>query len=91
MRSTSDTTCTRPPRASISCRVATLLRGSVTHRNRSPRLAASTAIATPKFPDDDSTRIEPEKTRPVRSAAASIPVAALSLIEPAKLKPSHLR
>ena len=47
--------------------------------------------ATPRFPDEDSTRTEPGLRHPSRSAASTIPVAAFSLIEPAKLKPSHFR
>src|SRR5436190_1907703 len=47
--------------------------------------------ATPRFPDEDSTRIECGVRTPARSAASTISVAALSLIEPAKLKPSHFR
>ena len=54
-------------------------------------LAAIMLSATPRFPDEDSTRIESGRKVPFRSAAATISVAALSLIEPAKLKPSHLR
>ena len=47
--------------------------------------------ATPRFPDEDSTRIESGRRMPSRSAASTISVAALSLIEPAKLKPSDFR
>jgi hypothetical protein len=47
--------------------------------------------ATPRLPDEDSTRIEPGLRDPSRSAASTIPVAAFSLIEPAKLKPSHFK
>src|SRR6478752_6833410 len=47
--------------------------------------------ATPRFPDDDSIRIDPGFRRPSRSAASTISAAAFSLIEPAKLKPSHFR
>src|SRR3954469_10623495 len=47
--------------------------------------------ATPRLPDEDSTRIESGVSAPSRSAASTISVAALSLMEPAKLKPSHLR
>jgi hypothetical protein len=54
-------------------------------------LAAIMLSATPRFPDDDSTRIECGVRTPSRSAASTISVAALSLIEPAKLKPSHFR
>src|SRR5918994_5109233 len=47
--------------------------------------------ATPRLPDEDSMRMESGVRTPSRSAASTISVAALSLIEPAKLKPSHLR
>src|SRR3954447_1519229 len=47
--------------------------------------------ATPRLPDDDSRRIESGVSAPSRSAASTISVAALSLMEPAKLNPSHLR
>jgi hypothetical protein len=47
--------------------------------------------ATPRFPDEDSTKIDPGVKTPDRSAASTISSAALSLIDPAKLKPSHLR
>jgi hypothetical protein len=47
--------------------------------------------ATPRFPDEDSTRTDPGLRTPSRSAAVTISVAAFSLIEPAKLKPSHFR
>jgi hypothetical protein len=47
--------------------------------------------ATPRFPEEDSTRIEPGFRIPSRSAASTISMAAFSLIEPAKLKPSHFR
>ena len=47
--------------------------------------------ATPRFPDEDSMMIESSRSRPSRSAASTISVAALSLIDPAKLKPSHFR
>src|SRR5918999_3618480 len=47
--------------------------------------------ATPRLPDEDSTRIDPGRSPPSRSAASTISVAAFSLIDPAKLKPSHLR
>ncbi len=54
-------------------------------------LAAIMLSATPRFPDEDSTRIESGVRTPSRSAASTIAAAALSLIEPAKLKPSHFR
>jgi len=47
--------------------------------------------ATPRFPDEDSTRIACGVRTPSRSAASTISVAALILIDPAKLKPSHFR
>jgi hypothetical protein len=47
--------------------------------------------ATPRFPDEDSTRIDPGLRTPSRSAASTISVAALSLTDPAKLNPSHFR
>jgi hypothetical protein len=49
------------------------------------------ASATPRLPDEDSISTESGVRTPSRSAASTISVAALSLIEPAKLKPSHLR
>src|ERR687894_2936133 len=49
------------------------------------------ASATPRLPEEDSTSTESRVRTPSRSAASTISVAALSLIEPAKLKPSHLR
>src|SRR5918999_2989981 len=82
---------TLAPRASISALVDRLQRASVTHRNPYPLLAAMMLSATPRFPDEDSTRIDPGFRTPSRSAASTISVAALSLIEPAKLKPSHFR
>jgi hypothetical protein len=54
-------------------------------------LAAIMLSATPRFPDEDSTRIDPGIKTPSRSAASTISAAAFSLIDPAKLKPSHLR
>jgi hypothetical protein len=47
--------------------------------------------ATPRFPDEDSTRTDSGVRSPSRSAASTISAAAFSLIEPAKLKPSHFR
>jgi hypothetical protein len=47
--------------------------------------------ATPRFPDEDSIMVEPGVSVPSRSAASTISVAVFSLIEPAKLKPSHFR
>jgi hypothetical protein len=47
--------------------------------------------ATPRFPDEDSTRTDPGVRTPSRSAASTISAAAFSLIDPAKLKPSHFR
>ena len=84
-------TCTWLPSVSISRRVDRLHRESVTHRNRKPLLAAITASATPRFPDEDSTSTESGDSIPSRSAASTISLATLSLIEPAKLKPSHFR
>src|SRR3954467_13728274 len=49
------------------------------------------ASATPRLPDEDSISTESGVRTPSRSAASTISVAALSLMEPAKLKPSHLR
>ena len=54
-------------------------------------LAAIIASATPRLPDEDSTRIDSGVSSPSLSAASTISIAALSLIEPAKLKPSHFR
>src|SRR6478609_6294543 len=68
-----------------------LQRGSVTHRNRNPLLVANILRATPRFPDEDSTRIESDVNVPSRSAASTISLAAFSLMEPAKLNPSHFR
>lgn len=73
----------------MSSRVASLQRESVTHTNEKPLLAASTLRATPRLPDDDSMSAESEVRTPVRWAASTISVAAFSLMEPAKLKPSH--
>ncbi|GLW05879.1 hypothetical protein Misp01_10090 [Microtetraspora sp. NBRC 13810] len=53
--------------------------------------AAIMLSATPRFPDEDSTRTDPGVRIPSRSAASTISVAVFSLIEPAKLKPSHFR
>jgi hypothetical protein len=47
--------------------------------------------ATPRLPDEDSTRTDSGVRSPSRSAASTISAAALSLIEPAKLNPSHFR
>src|SRR5512134_3032113 len=47
--------------------------------------------ATPRLPEEDSMRIDPGPTTPSRSAASTMSVAALILMDPAKLKPSHLR
>jgi hypothetical protein len=47
--------------------------------------------ATPRFPDEDSIRTDPGRRIPSCSAASTISAAAFSLIEPAKLKPSHFR
>jgi hypothetical protein len=47
--------------------------------------------ATPRLPDDDSTSTGFGVRTPSRSAASTISVAAFSLIEPAKLKPSHFQ
>src|SRR5919112_832820 len=47
--------------------------------------------ATPRLPDEDSTMTDPGRSRPSRSAAATIPLAALSFTDPAKLSPSTLR
>src|SRR5580693_7727193 len=47
--------------------------------------------ATPRFPEDDSTRTDAGVRAPVRSAASTISAAAFSLIDPAKLNPSHFR
>src|SRR3712207_35506 len=47
--------------------------------------------ATPRLPEEDSTRIDPGRNRPRRSASSTIRVAAFTLTDPAKLKPSHLR
>src|SRR3954451_17303403 len=47
--------------------------------------------ATPRLPDEDSTMIESGVRSPSRSALSTISVAALTLTDPAKLKPSHLR
>src|SRR5919112_389558 len=47
--------------------------------------------ATPRFPEEDSTRNDPGRSHPSRSAASTISTAAFSLTEPAKLKPSHFR
>jgi hypothetical protein len=47
--------------------------------------------ATPRLADEDSTRTDFGVRRPSRSAPATISAAAFSLIEPAKLKPSHFR
>jgi len=47
--------------------------------------------ATPRFPDEDSTRTDPGLSIPARSAASTISFATFSLIDPAKLKPSHYR
>src|ERR671921_696205 len=49
------------------------------------------ASATPRLPEEDSISTESGVSTPSRSAASTISLAALSLIEPAKLKPSHLR
>jgi hypothetical protein len=42
-------------------------------------------------PDEDSTKIDPGVRTPSCSAASTISSAALSLIDLAKLKPSHFR
>src|SRR3954449_2507304 len=47
--------------------------------------------ATPRLPEDDSTSIDPGRSNPSCSAASTMDAAAFSLIDPAKLKPSHLR
>src|SRR5829696_1296185 len=47
--------------------------------------------ATPRLPEEDSTRTEDGDKRPSRFAASTISLADFNLIEPAKLKPSHLR
>src|SRR5512146_1887474 len=47
--------------------------------------------ATPRFPDEDSTRTDRGVSIPACSAASTISAAGLSLTEPAKLKPSHFR
>src|SRR5215831_16531382 len=47
--------------------------------------------ATPRFPEEDSTRIDRGVSLPARSAAFTISAAGLALIDPAKLKPSHFR
>ena len=54
-------------------------------------LAAIILSATPRFPDEDSIRMESGFRIPSLSAASTISFAAFSLIEPAKLKPSHFR
>ena len=79
------------PSACIIRFVDRLQRESVTQTNPYPLFAAIMLSATPRFPDEDSTRIEPGVKTPSRSAASTISVAALSLIDPAKLKPSHFR
>ena len=91
MASGSAMTCTSLPSASISSRADKLHRESVTHTNRRPLLAAITLKATPRFPEDDSTRTDSGPSAPARSAASTISLAAFSLIDPAKLKPSHFR
>src|SRR5580693_819346 len=75
------------PSASISSLVDKLQRESVTHTNRKPLLAAIMLSATPRFPDEDSTRTESGVSTPARQAASTISAAAFSLTEPAKLKP----
>src|SRR5687768_3591298 len=47
--------------------------------------------ATPKFLDEDSTKVDPGVKTPSRSAASTSSSAAFNLIEPAKLKPSHFK
>src|SRR5688500_18865377 len=47
--------------------------------------------ATPRFPEEDSTRTDLGVKTPSRSAASTISIAAFSLIDPAKLKPSHFK
>ncbi len=79
------------PNACIMCRVDRLQRESVTHKNPYPLLAAIMLSATPRFPEEDSTRTDPGVKTPSRSAASTISVAAFNLIDPAKLKPSHFK
>jgi hypothetical protein len=47
--------------------------------------------ATPRLPEEDSTRTDLGVRSPSCSAASTISAAVFSLIEPAKLKPSHFR
>jgi hypothetical protein len=67
-----------------------LQRASVTHMNRRPLLAAIIASATPKFPDEDSTKVDSGLSSPLFGGLHHL-AGSLELHEPAKLKPSHFR